>query len=65
MSLTITHLILVASTMLLIAMGPRAYSTGGGMPMALSGLGAIVLARMGFVSYGLRHGAIAPVTKHP
>lgn len=37
-------------------MGPRAYSTGATVPTVLSGLGAIVLTRMGYVSYGLRHG---------
>jgi uncharacterized membrane protein (UPF0136 family) len=45
----------VASTLLLVAMGPRAYTSRANMPVALSTASAVILARMGYVSYGLRH----------
>ena len=38
-----------------MAMGPRAYKTKANVPVALSAASGIVLARMGYVSYGLRH----------
>lgn len=53
--------LIVASSLLLIAMGPRAYATGATVPKVLSGLGAVVLTRMGYVSYNLRH---ANVPRH-
>lgn len=52
-SLSLT--VLVASTLLVIAMGPRAYQTRATLPMALSGIGALLVARMGYVAYNLRH----------
>lgn len=45
----------LASAALLMAMGPRAYRTRATVPMALSAAGAMVLARMGYISYCLRH----------
>lgn len=46
----------VASTLMLMAMGPRAYSTRANLPTALSVASAVIMARMGYVSYNLRHG---------
>lgn len=40
-------------------MGPRAYATRANVPVALSTASAVILARMGYVSYGLRHHRIA------
>jgi uncharacterized membrane protein (UPF0136 family) len=45
----------VASTLLVLAMGPRAYASRANIPVALTGLGALVMARMGYASYNLRH----------
>ncbi len=42
--------------MALVVAGPRAYATRALPPMAIAGISAIALARMGYVSYGLRHG---------
>jgi uncharacterized membrane protein (UPF0136 family) len=50
---------LVASTLMLVAMGPRAYTTRANVPTALSALGGVIIARMGYVSYGLRHAKTA------
>jgi hypothetical protein len=36
-------------------MGPRAYRTGATTPRALSGLAVLLLGRMGYMSYYLRH----------
>ena len=47
---------ILASSALLLAMGPRAYRTRGTVPVALSTCGALVLLRMGYISYSLRHG---------
>lgn len=46
----------VASTLMLMAMGPRAYTTRGNLPTGLSVASGIIMARMGYVSYNLRHG---------
>lgn len=47
---------LVASILMLLAMGPRAYQTREPVPTVLSALSSVMLMRMGYVSYGLRHG---------
>lgn len=46
----------VASTLMLMAMGPRAYTTRGNLPTGLSVASGVIMARMGYVSYNLRHG---------
>jgi uncharacterized membrane protein (UPF0136 family) len=43
----------LASATLLLAMGPRAYRTRATMPVALSAAGALLLARLGYLSYSL------------
>lgn len=47
---------------MLVSMAPRAYRTGGApIPTALSILSGVVMSRMGYVSYHLRHhGGIMP-----
>ena len=45
----------LASAALLLAVGPRAYRTRATVPVAMTAAGAAVLARMGYVSYCLRH----------
>lgn len=45
---------ILTSLILVGAMGPRAYRTGAAVPMAMTGVGTGLLARMGYVSYCLR-----------
>ncbi len=46
---------ILASTVLLAAMGPRAYKTRAPVPTALASTAAILLLKMGHTSYNIRH----------
>ena len=46
---------ILASTVLLAVMGPRAYRTKGQIPTTLASAAAVLLLRMGFSSYNIRH----------
>ena len=46
---------ILASTVLLAVMGPRAYRTKAQLPTTLASAAAVLLLRMGYSSYNLRH----------
>lgn len=46
---------ILASTVLLAVMGPRAYRTKAQLPTTLASAAAILLLRFGYSSYNIRH----------